>query len=108
MFDFVATKEKALKAARDYGLKPHADFELKRIVFNDNKSRDSVFWTLRYNDGAALISVYGFLKMVESNKIEKILDVQCGEKYSMCGNCFKITTDRSSRNIALTPSQLHS
>lgn len=107
MLDFVATKEKALRTAKGYGLKTTGEFKLKHIIFSDKKNHSSVFWTLRYPGGAVLISIYGDFKVVEGRQIEEIKDVNLGEKYSLYGNYFKVTTDKDGKSNALTPTNFN-
>ena len=90
MLDFIATKEKAKRTAYKYGLRFKGDFELKKICFNDKSLSNGVFWTYDNDKLATLISVYGFLKIIDKEKIESTLNVTLGEKYPMCVNCFLV------------------
>ena len=103
MLDFIADKEKAKRTACKYGLKLNGDFELKKVCFIDKKNHDGIFWTYHDQQAAALISVFGYLKIVEKNKIQTISDVIQGEKYPMCGSCFKVIL--RPEGISLTPSR---
>lgn len=105
MFDFIATKEKAKRTAYKYGLRFKGDFELKKICFNDKSLANGVFWTYDNDKLATLISVYGYLKIIDKAKIESTLSVTLGEKYPMCGNCFRVT--KSEHGLTLTPTNTY-
>lgn len=101
MFDFIATKEKAKRTAYKYGLRFKGDFELKKVCFNDKSLSNGIFWTYDNDQLATLISVYGFLKIIDKNKIQGTTNVILGEKYPMCGNCFRVV--KREQGLTLIP-----
>lgn len=95
MLDFISSAEKAKSIANKYGLKLQGNFELKKVCFTDKAFKDGLFWTYNANQDSALISVYGFMKIIDNKKIIKIENLSSEQNYPMCGNYFKlIKTDK--------------
>lgn len=107
MLDFIADTDKAKRIAYKYGLRLSGDFELKKLSFLDKTLSDGIFWTYSASHSAALISVYGYLKIVDSRKISAIETVVQGQKYPISGSCFRIIRD-SKGHLALVPASAYS